>query len=78
MGAIVVVLLLALVLAAAVIVYAAYPYRGEQTPVSPRLGDAMRRGVRSLPTVDRDEHDLPSGRRVSRNARANARDHEHR
>ena len=46
MGAIVVVLLLALVLAAVVMVYAAYPYRGEQTPVTPRLGNAMRRGVR--------------------------------
>jgi hypothetical protein len=78
MGAIVVVLLLALVLAAAVMVYAAYPYRGEQTPVTPRLGDAMRRGVRSLPTVDRDEHDHPSSGWVSRNARANPQDGEHR
>jgi hypothetical protein len=77
MGAIVVVLLLALVLAAAVIVYAAYPYRGEQTPVTPRLGDAMRRGVRSLPTVDRGYHDHPSGGRVPQDARANARDDKH-
>ena len=46
MGAIVVVLLLALVLAAAVMLYAAYPYRGEDTPITPRLGEAMRRGVR--------------------------------
>ena len=47
MGPIVVVLLLALVLAAAVIVYVAYPYRGEQTP-SPRLGrrHAARRASR--------------------------------
>ena len=55
MGPIVVVLLLAIVLAAVVMVYAAYPYRGEETPVSPRLGNAMRRGVKSLPTLDRDE-----------------------
>jgi hypothetical protein len=52
MGAIVVVLLLALVLAAAVMIYAAYPYRGEETPVTPLLGRAMRRGVDSLPTLD--------------------------
>ncbi len=52
MGAIVVVLLVALVLAAAVMLYVAYPYRGEQTPVSPRLGEAMRRGVDALPTLD--------------------------
>jgi hypothetical protein len=76
MGAIVVVLLLALVLAAAVIVYAAYPYRGQQTPVTPRLGDAMRRGVRSLPTLDGEAHARPSGRRVSEDA--GARDDEHR
>jgi len=52
MGAIVVVLLLALVLAAAVMLYVAYPYRGQQTPVTPLLGEAMRRGVDALPTVD--------------------------
>jgi len=52
MGAIVVVLLLALVLAAAVMLYVAYPYRGQQTPVTPLLGAAMRRGVDALPTVD--------------------------
>lgn len=52
MGPIVVVVLLALVLAAAVIVYAAYPYRGQATPVSPRIGEAMTRGVGSLPTID--------------------------
>jgi hypothetical protein len=52
MGAIVVVLLVALVLAAAVMLYVAYPYRGEQTPVSPLLGQAMRRGVEALPTLD--------------------------
>jgi hypothetical protein len=78
MGPIVVVLLLALVLAAAVMVYAAYPYRGEQTPVTPRLGDAMRRGVRSLPTLDGDQHARPSGPRVSQDAGASARNHEHR
>ena len=52
MGPIVVVLLLALALAAAVIVYVAYPYRGEETPVHAGLGNAMRRGVQSLPTID--------------------------
>jgi hypothetical protein len=52
MGAIVVVLLLALALSAAVMVYVAYPYRGEETPLTPLLGEAMRRGVESLPTLD--------------------------
>ncbi len=57
MGAIVVVLLLALVLSAAVMLYAAYPYRGEETPLVPRLGEAMRRGVQFLPTLDLDDQD---------------------
>ncbi|MCW2850154.1 MAG: hypothetical protein JWR90_4128 [Marmoricola sp.] len=57
MGLIVVVLVLALVLALAVIVYAAYPYRGEDTPLVPFVGSAMRRGVRSLPTLDLEEQD---------------------
>jgi hypothetical protein len=52
MGAIVVVLLLALVLAAVIMLYVAYPYRGEETPLTPLLGKAMRLGVDSLPTVD--------------------------
>jgi len=78
MGAIVVVLLLAIVLAAVVMVYAAYPYRGEQTPVTPRLGQAMRRGVRSLPTLDHQEQDRPLGRRVAQETRPDAGDDEHR
>lgn len=52
MGAILVVLLLALALAAMIMLYVAYPYRGEKTPLTPLLGDAMRRGVESLPTLD--------------------------
>ena len=52
MGTIVVVLVVALVLATAVIVYAAFPYRGEDTPLAPGLGRAMRWGVDSLPTLD--------------------------
>ena len=60
MGLIVLVLLPALVLAVVVIVYVAYPYRGQQTPLHPALGNAMRRGVQSLPTIDPvqgDRHD---------------------
>jgi len=60
MGAIVVVLLLALVLSAAVMLYVAYPYRGEETPLTPLLGEAMRRGVESLPTLDPERSDTDS------------------
>jgi len=65
-GAIVVVLLLALVLAAAVIVYVAYPYRGEETPVHPAVGQAMRRGVHSLPTLGSEQRSLEHERETHR------------
>jgi hypothetical protein len=55
MGSIVVVLLLALLLAAAVMTYAAFPYRGQDVPLLPRLGEAMRRGVETLPTLDLEQ-----------------------
>jgi hypothetical protein len=40
------------VLAAAVVLYVAYPHRGQDVPSLPWVGDAMRRGVARLPTVD--------------------------
>lgn len=51
MLAMILVVLLAFVLALAVLVYVAYPYRGAETPYAPRVGRTMRRGVESLPTL---------------------------
>ena len=34
-----------LVIAGAVVLYVAYPHRGEEVPGAPWLGDAMKRGV---------------------------------
>ena len=51
-----VVVLISLLIAAAVAVYVAYPRRGEQVPHAPWLGDAMRRGVEALPTIDNTVH----------------------
>jgi hypothetical protein len=65
MGTIVVVLLLALALAAAIMFYVAYPYRGEETPLTPRLGEAIRRGVDSVPTLDGERRGRPADRGVS-------------
>jgi hypothetical protein len=73
MGALVVVLLVALAIAASVLLYAAYPYRGEETPVSPRLGEAMRRGVLSLPTLDAEQHQILVDRREHASSRAATR-----
>ncbi|HNN47748.1 MAG TPA: hypothetical protein PKM12_02200 [Marmoricola sp.] len=44
--------LLTLLIAGVVIVYVAYPYRGEATPWKPGIGAALQRGVDSLPTLD--------------------------
>ena len=40
------------VLAGLVVVYVAYPHRGEDVPNAPWVGDVMRKGVRKLPTLD--------------------------
>ncbi len=45
------VMLAIVVLASAVVVYVAYPYRDRQVPNAGWLGDTMKRGVRRLPTV---------------------------
>jgi hypothetical protein len=66
MGTVVLVLLVALALAALVIVYAAYPYRGEETPVSPRVGRALKRGVASMPTIEPVRAEQVSGPQASR------------
>jgi len=38
--------------AGAVALYVAYPHRGEQVPGVPLIGDAMRKGVDALPTLE--------------------------
>lgn len=53
-------MVLILVVAGAVVLYVAYPHRGEDVPGAPWLGDAMQRGVDSigdlldLPASDED------------------------
>jgi hypothetical protein len=39
-------------LAALVVVYVAYPHRGEEVQNLPWVGEAMRKGVERLPTLD--------------------------
>ncbi|MGH8967741.1 MAG: hypothetical protein ACRDXB_20795 [Actinomycetes bacterium] len=47
-----------LVLAGVVVLYVAFPHRGEDMPHTPWFGDAMRRGVNKLPTLhNRRAHD---------------------
>ena len=50
---VVVLAMLGIVLVAGlVVVYVAYPHRGQDVPNAPWIGGAMRRGVDRLPTLD--------------------------
>ncbi len=57
MLAIILVMSLGVLVAAAVAIYVAYPHRGEDLPVVPQLGDAMRKGVD--PCRPRDDESAP-------------------
>jgi hypothetical protein len=41
-----------MLIAGVVVLYVAFPHRGEDMPHTPWVGDAMRRGVQMLPTLD--------------------------
>ena len=49
---IVVPMLAIMLIAGVVVLYVAFPHRGEDMPHTPWVGDAMRRGVQMLPTLD--------------------------
>jgi len=44
-----------IVLAGLVVLYVAFPHRGEDVPAVPWVGDAMKRGVEAMPTIDETE-----------------------
>lgn len=52
---IVVAMLLIVVLACVVVVYVAFPHRGEEVPNASWLSDAMTRAVEAAPTIHPDE-----------------------
>jgi hypothetical protein len=58
MTQIVVSMLVILLVAGAVTAYVAFPHRGEELPGAPWLGRLMRRGARSLPTVEPEPGDV--------------------
>lgn len=41
-----------LLLAGVVAVYVAYPHRDQEVPHAPWVGEAMKKGVEALPTLD--------------------------
>ena len=64
MLAIVITMLVILLIAACVVVYAAFPHRGENVPGAPWLGDAMAKAADAIPIIDdeADEHDEVTSR----------------
>lgn len=55
MLSIVITMFVILALAGLVLVYAAFPHRGEQVPVAPWLGDAMERATDAMPLLEAPE-----------------------
>ncbi len=52
---ILVAMLVIMSLAGVVVLYVAFPHRGEEMPHAPWVGDAMRKGVEMLPTLDNQQ-----------------------
>ena len=50
--------LVSLVAAGLVVVYVAYPHRGEKVPYAPWLGEAMERATERAPVLEEEEIDL--------------------
>ena len=57
MTAIVLAMFFILLLAGAVVVYVAFPHRGEDVPGVPWVGEAMGKAVDSVPTLDEEYAD---------------------
>jgi hypothetical protein len=54
---IVIAMFLILLLAGAVVLYAAFPHRGEELPGVPWVGEALGKAVDAVPTLDEEYAD---------------------
>jgi hypothetical protein len=52
---IVLTMLIILLVSAAVVVYVAYPHRGEDVPKAPWLGEMMHKTAEALPTLHEED-----------------------
>lgn len=59
---IVIAMLVIVALAAMVLLYAAFPHRGETVPGVPWLGDAMERATEAAPVLEADDEHVWSPR----------------
>ena len=55
---IVIAMLVCLALAGLVVLYVAYPHRGEKMPAVPWFGDALGKAADAAPVLDEDQADL--------------------
>ena len=65
-------MLVILLCAGVIVLYVAFPHRGEEMPHTPWIGRLMRRGVRKLPTIQQQaaqERAVQEDRRQDRCAR---------
>jgi hypothetical protein len=58
---IVLTMLVVLVVAGLVVVYVAYPHRGEEIPAAPWLGEAMSKATGAAPVLEVEYDDSESG-----------------
>lgn len=70
---IVLVMLGIVAVAAVVVLYVAFPHRGEPVPRTPWVGEAMRKGVDLLPTLDNQRENQHDDRREHQRER----EHQH-
>jgi hypothetical protein len=56
---IVLAMLVIMVMAGLIVLYVAFPHRGEDVPHLPWVGHAMRKGVDNVPTLDNTAEELP-------------------
>ena len=59
---VVIAMLVVLVVAGLVVVYVAYPHRGEEVPNAPWLGDMMNRAADAAPVLELEYEDSDHGR----------------
>lgn len=52
-----------ILIAGLVVVYVAYPHRGEPLPAVPWVGETLRKGVHALPTLDEVHSDRAGAHR---------------
>ncbi|HWI43820.1 MAG TPA: hypothetical protein VNS81_09375 [Nocardioides sp.] len=55
---VVIAVLVSLAAAGLVVLYVAYPHRGERVPYAPWLGEAMERAADAAPVIEEEEIDL--------------------